>query len=163
MPQVPESRVLSVRYVGGYDELALTDDVEDAFKTLTMVLGADPGVFRVGASDPLRVSALSTPALKVQVGLGYAWLGDRLLKNEDDPYQTPQFVAPTTHPRIDLIEANSSGFTVKTGAEGAVPVQPETDSGYLLLATVYLRPGMTSIKDTDDGVNGYITDMRVYK
>jgi hypothetical protein len=56
----------------------------------------------------------------------------------------------------------SDGVDVKTGVEGAVPVAPTADTGYIPLAEIYLRPEMSCIKDTNDTVNGYITDKRTF-
>jgi hypothetical protein len=36
------------------------------------------------------------------------------------------------------------------------------DADAIPLARLYLRPGMTSLKDTDDSTNGYIIDAREF-
>jgi hypothetical protein len=68
------------------------------------------------------------------------------------------------HPRIDLVQArlNTWGISVKTGTEAASPTPPSADADCIALGRLYLRPGMTSIKDTDDSVNGYIIDVRAF-
>ena len=78
--------------------------------------------------------------------------------------ETTDVTPPVTHPRIDLVQARLSTWdvSVKTGVEGTAPEPPSPDADCLALARLYLRPGMASIKDTDDGVNGYISDVRAF-
>jgi hypothetical protein len=57
---------------------------------------------------------------------------------------------------------NTWGISVKTGTEAASPTPPSADADCIALGRLYLRPGMTSIKDTDDSVNGYIIDVRAF-
>lgn len=40
------------------------------------------------------------------------------------------------------------------------PSSQGIDAGAIALAEIYTRVGMTVIKDVDDSVNGYITDVR---
>jgi hypothetical protein len=74
----------------------------------------------------------------------------------------PSIGVPATDPRIDLVQATLTDWAieVKTGAESATPVAPTVDTGAIALAEIYTRVGMTVIKDVDDSVNGYITDVR---
>ena len=80
---------------------------------------------------------------------------------------TATLVAPVADPRIDIVEIKwddaqaGPTITVKGGAEGAVPVAPTVDSGYLKLAEIYHVVGETHIDDADGG-DGYITDTRTY-
>jgi hypothetical protein len=71
---------------------------------------------------------------------------------------------PVTHPRIDLVQASLAAWSVsvKTGAEAASPAAPAPDADCVALAQLHLRPGMAAIKNADDGVNGYITDVRAF-
>jgi len=69
--------------------------------------------------------------------------------------------APSTNPRIDLIQLGTDGSViVRRGQEAAEPQQPTPDRGYIPLAYVYARPDMETITESDDGANGYIIDAR---
>ncbi len=70
---------------------------------------------------------------------------------------------PTLKARVDLVQARLSDWSiiVKEGEEDDAPETPAPDPASLALAALHLRPGMTVIKNTDDGVNGYIVELRV--
>jgi hypothetical protein len=95
------------------------------------------------------------------VGTGYGFIDGNLFRLKTTT-QTAEVVPPLTHGRIDLVQANLAtwSITVKTGTEAASPVAPTADDGTIPLAWLVLRPGMTSIKDSDDTVNGYVVDVR---
>ncbi|MBI4556563.1 MAG: hypothetical protein HY706_03185 [Candidatus Hydrogenedentes bacterium] len=128
---------------------------------LSLAWGGGDGVVRHATSDDLKVTATSPPGLTVQVKPGYAFISQF-------PYKlgaataTTAVTPPTTNPRIDLVQARLDAWdvAVKTGTEAASPTAPDPDSNCVALGQLYLRPGMTSIKDTDDATNGYIVDAR---
>jgi len=130
---------------------------------LSLAWGGGDGVIRGATTDDLKVAGLTVPGLSVEVKPGYAFIGKC-------PYrlgaatQTIDVVPPATHPRIDLVQARLGGWdvTVKAGVEAASPTAPNPDADCLRLATLYLRPGMACIKNTDDGANGYIVDARQF-
>ena len=149
-------------------KLNLWDDrieaaLELAYLLLNLAWGGGSGVIRGAATDDLKVVAASPPALYVKVKPGYGFISklpDQLSATTDSASVTP----PTAHPRIDLVQArlNTWGISVKTGTEAASPTPPSADADCIALGRLYLRPGMTSIKDTDDSVNGYIIDVRAF-
>ena len=152
----------------GSSKLNLWDDrIEAALELIYILLnlawGGGSGVIRGATTDDLKVAAVSPPALRVKVKSGYAFISTlpyKLSTATDTADVTP----PVSNPRIDLVQArlDTWGISVKTGTEAATPSPPGTDSDSIALARLYLRPGMTSIKDTDDSVNGYIIDVRTF-
>lgn len=125
--------------------------------------GDDNGVIQVDdPSTALAVTAQGTPDMTVDVAAGAAVVAGQptaLLA----AYTTAAFTAPTTNPRIDVVQIDQLGnIEIKTGSENASPSAPSVDADALKLAEIYHRVGETSIKDTDDSTNGYITDARVH-
>lgn len=116
-----------------------------------------------GSSLRLKVQAQASPNLTVKVGKGTCIVSGGHTGIAAELASLSGFAAPSANPRIDIVQISTSGvITRKAGTESASPSPPAVDSGNLLLATVYNRVGQTSIKDTDDASNGYITDARVY-
>ena len=77
---------------------------------------------------------------------------------------TSAISAPTGDPRIDIVQISRYDVvSIKTGSESGSPSAPAVDANCMKLAEIYCRVGMTSVKDTDDSTNGYITDSRVHK
>lgn len=149
-------------------KLNLWDDrieaaLELAFFLLGMAWGGGDGVIRGAADDDLRVDPTSPVSMAVRVHPGYAFI-DRFPFRLTDIVTTAAVTAPSVYPRKDLVQASLADWTVsvKTGVESAGAVLPAADVDCLALAGLHLRPGMSSIKAADDGVNGYITDERVY-
>ena len=149
-------------------KLNLWDDrIEAALELLcclaSQAWGGGNGVVRKASDDDLSVVAKNPPALTVEVKPGYAFIGKY-------PYKlatattTTAVTPPTTHPRIDLVQARLATWdiSIKTGTEAASPLPPNPDSDCIALAQLYLRVSMTCIKNTDDGTNGYITDARTF-
>jgi len=143
------------------------DRIESALELVhylvNLAWGGGDGILRGATSGDLGAAAKAPPALHVEVGAGYAFISKypyRLTSAMDTPAVTP----PTTHPRIDLVQARLTTWdiSVKTGTESASPTAPSPDADCLALAQLYLRPGMTCIKDSDDSTNGYIIDVRAY-
>ena len=140
-------------------ELAL----ELAFVLLSQAWGGGNGVIRKASTDDLRVTASTTPDLSVHVKPGYAFISRFPYKLAAEA-ATTDVVPPVTHPRIDLVQARLTTWDVSivTGTESASPSAPSAQSDCIALAQLYLRPGMTSIKNTDDATNGYIVDVRSF-
>ena len=149
-------------------KLNLWDDrIETALELLhflqTQANGGSDGVARDVTTDDLSVKALSPETLSVEVQPGYAFISEF-------PYYlaiartTADVVAPVTDPRIDLVQARLATWdiSIKTGVESATPVAPTPDTDAIALAELFLRTGMTVIKDTDDSTNGFITDVREF-
>ena len=130
---------------------------------LARAWGGGDGVLRNVTDDDLAVTAQSPPGLSVVAGSGAAFISCypyRLV----EAMETVDVVAPTTNPRIDLVQARLATWDVdvKQGIEGASPVAPDPDADCLALAELYLRPAASCIKNADDGTNGYITDVRAF-
>lgn len=146
------------------------NDVVDAVarqqKALAWYLGAVTGVYAgwTNGADSLKVAAVSpTPDMRVTTKSGMALL-DGVPGFLDTDSTTSAMVAPSGNPRIDIVclDIPTQAIIVTTGSEGASPSAPSTPAGRVKLAQVYHRVGSTSIKNTDDSTNSYITDSRVY-
>jgi hypothetical protein len=143
------------------------DRIETALELVYLLLnlawGGGNGVIRGASADDLKTVATTPPGLTVKVKPGYAFVSHYAYKLAATT-ETADIVPPSSHPRIDLVQARLDqwGISVKTGAEAASPSPPSADSDAIAVARLYLRPGMTSIKDADDGVNGYIVDARQF-
>ncbi len=147
-------------------KLNLWDDrIEAGLELLQFFLaqawsGVD-GVLRGVTADDLDVKATSPSSLSVDAQPGYGVIGN-FPYHLSTATSTGDVVAPTTDNRIDLVQARLGTWdiSVKIGAEAASPTAPSADADAIPLAELFLRPGMTSIKDTDDSTNGYIIDAR---
>lgn len=124
--------------------------------------GSVSGVQRTSAGTDLKVVAQGTPGMTVAYKAGAGIVsGEPVSKLADSNSAT--VVAPVTNPRIDIVEIDQDGtVSIKAGSEGAVPSAPAVDTDQMKLAEIYCRVGMTSIKNTDDAANGYITDSRTF-
>ena len=61
---------------------------------------------------------------------------------------------------VEFEDNINNELTVIVGAEAASPVVPKTPFNHIPLASIYHRVGSTSILNTDDSSNSYITDLR---
>jgi hypothetical protein len=123
-------------------------------------------------NNPLRVTALGTPNMTVDVAAGQAVvagsetanMGTALLTN-DATVNLAIAASDATNPRIDLVVARWYSETVAvglrefalevvTGSPAASPVQPTTPANSIILATIAVAAGVTSI------TSGVITDTR---
>ncbi|MBX7259075.1 MAG: hypothetical protein K1Y02_22120 [Candidatus Hydrogenedentes bacterium] len=140
-------------------ELAL----ELVHNLLSLAWGGGDGVIRKATTGDLAVVETPSPSLTAQVSPGYAFIA-RYPFRLDAPYNLPAITPPALLPRIDLVVARLENWdaSVVTGTEASSPVAPNTPAGSLALARLFLRPGMTSIKNVNDGINGYIVDVRTY-
>jgi len=141
------------------------DRIEFALELIFFLLnenwGGGNGVTQNATTDDLAVKAHSPADLAVEVRPGYAFIEKmpfRLAATTD----AGTVIAPASNDRRDLVQASLDGWSVniKTGAESASPSAPAPDAGCIPLAELHLRPGMSVIKDSDDGSNGYIIDTR---
>ncbi len=98
-----------------------------------------------------------------QLAAGWAFIDGHPFRLAE-AVETVDVPAPLSADRVDLVQARLDGWAVdiKQGTESATPAAPAADTDCIALAEIYLRPGMTSIGDSDDGTNGYITDRRVF-
>lgn len=155
-----EERPVSSSKLNTWDnriELAL----ELAFFLLSHAWGGGNGVIRKASADDLKVVANTTPNLSVRVKPGYAFISKFPFKLAAEA-ATADVVPPVTHPRIDIVQArlNTWDVSIVTGTEAASPSAPSAQTDCIALANLYLRPGMTSIKNADDATNGYVVDVR---
>lgn len=141
--------------------------IENALELLSFLLnhawGGGDGVLRGLAPEDLRVAARDSPGLSVVVRPGCAFIGGAPFRLKQDT-ETVDVAPPALHPRIDRVQARIEDWSIaiKTGGESASPVPPAPDPNTLTLARLYLRPGMSNIKNSDDTVNGYIIDERAF-
>ena len=137
--------------------------LELVFFLLTQAWGGGSGVLRGATTYNLATHALDPPGMSVEVQAGYAFINGFPFKLAE-PIETVDVAAPTTHDRIDLVQAGLETWTVsiKTGIEAETPTERTPDEDCIALAHLYLRPGMSTIKNSDDGTNGYIIDARAF-
>ena len=132
-----------------------------AFLLLHHAWGGVNGVVSGATDDDLLVSETEPASMSVSVATGYA-----MINGEPFHLATPAtagpITAPTTHPRIDIVQARLANWSIsiKPGVEAASPVAPQADGDAIVLAEVFVRPGATLILDADDSTNGYLTDAR---
>jgi len=157
-----QERPVASSKLNGWD-----DNVETALELvhemLALAWGGGDGVVRGAASSDLEVVATSPASLTVTVSAGRAFISRFVYKLGSDT-NTSSVAAPSSQPRIDLVVARLADWSVAIveGEEAAAPEPPEPGADEIALAQLYLRPGMTCIKDTDDSANGYVTDVRTF-
>ena len=136
--------------------------LELIFLLLSQAWGGGNGVLRGITADNLHVAVKTPSRMAVEVHPGYAFISKAPCKLGQT--ETLELLAPVTHPRIDLVQARLDTWNVgiKMGNEAATPAVPVVDTDCLVLAEVFMRPGMTCINAVDDGINGYLTDRRVF-
>lgn len=117
----------------------------------------------IGGDAWLKTTAQASPNLTVKVSAGTCFVAGVLAGDTDGVASLTGFAAPSANPRIDIVQISNAGvITRKAGAENASPTAPTVDAGNLKLAEVYNRVGQTSVKNTDDATNGYITNNGVH-
>ena len=136
---------------------------ELAFHLISLAWGGGDGVIRNSANSGLQVKAANPATLNVRVAPGFAFIANMPFRL-DAECRTADIAVPLAHPRIDLVQARLEdwGIVVKTGSEAASPQSPQPDDDCILLARIHARPGMTAVRDTDDGINGWINDARAF-
>jgi hypothetical protein len=79
---------------------------------------------------------------------------------------TPTFTAPSSHPRIDLVTADSSGtIALVTGTENASPTAPSYPANKIVLAEIMHVVGETALYDVDNQQTGQgyvLNDVRTF-
>lgn len=146
---------------------AWDDNVENALELLHNILalawGGGDGVIRAATEGDLEVVANAPADLNVTVRAGRAFISKYIYKLAEDTTAGP-VTPPVSNPRIDLVQAELGNWTVSiaTGEESADPSPPSLSADCIALAEIYLRVGMTCIKDADDSENGYIIDARTF-
>lgn len=157
-----EERPVSSAKLNQWDD-RIEAGLEIAFFLLNQAWGGGNGVLRGVPVGELAVSATSPVGLSVSVAPGYAFV-DGFPYRLGAAVETAAVTPPDTEDRIDLVQADLTTWSVsmKAGVEAATPSAPAADSGAIPLAELVLRPGMASIKDADDGVNGYVVDVRAF-
>jgi hypothetical protein len=157
-----EERPVSSSKLNQWDD-RIESALETAFFLLNQAWGGGSGVLRGVGPGELGVSATAPESLAVSVAPGYAFI-DAFPFRLKAATNTAAIAPPLTEGRIDLVQADLAtwSMTVKEGVEGASPSVPAVDAGAIALAELVLRPGMASIKDLDDGVNGYVVDVRAF-
>jgi hypothetical protein len=130
---------------------------------LATSLGGSEGILRDAASDTLRVVATDPPGMAVDIRPGTAMISGYPFRLAAAT-RTRVVPAPVALPRVDLVQARLDTWdvTIREGSEAASPAPPATESGCIALARLWLRPGMTCIQNADDGINGYVTDVRAF-
>ncbi len=157
-----EERPVSSSKLNQWDD-RIEAALEVAFFLLNQAWGGGSGVLRGIGLGELGVAATAPESLAVSVAPGYAFI-DEFPFRLTAAMNTAALVPPLSQGRIDLVQADLATWSVsiKAGVEGATPSAPAVDSGAIALAELVLRPGMTLIKDADDGVNGYVVDVRTF-
>lgn len=114
-----------------------------------------------GDIKPLRVTQQTSPGMTVQVEAdeGRTYVNGNLPINFAGG-NSPTFVEPALggYKRIDVLTLDSTGtLNITSGlASAGTPASPTYPANELPLAEIYLRNGMSSIKNLDDATNGYI-------
>lgn len=117
-----------------------------------------------GDFKPLRARQQTVPnmTLFVEGDAGRAYLdGNNPLNYAGG--NSPTFIAPVApNKRIDLLCIDKTGtLTIVQGTPAGTPVAPAYPvDGSAVLAEIYLRSTSTSVKNQDDGTNGYIFKRR---
>lgn len=129
---------------------------------IARMMGGGEGIQETATGTDLKVQAQGTPGMTVKTNTGAG-----IVSGEPIALRTvtnsATMVAPVTNPRIDIIQISQEGTpSIKAGSENVSPSAPTVDALNLKLCEIYHRVGETSIKNTDDATNGYITDSRVF-
>lgn len=136
-----------------------------AVECLTILAGARENDFVLyeASGVEMKVAAQSPPDMTVKVNPGRAIVANYFcgIESESTLPSAGLFTAPSAQPRYDLIYIDRAGnLGVVAGVEDASPSVPSAPANTLTLAHLYMRPGMSSVKDSDDSTNGYIIDQR---
>lgn len=137
--------------------------LELVHRLLSLAWGGGDGVVRGATADDLKIVARAPEGMSATVRPGMAFISGFPYDLADE-LETATVAAPSSDPRIDLVQARLDNWdvSIKTGTEAASPTAPQADADAIPLAELFLRPGMTSIKDADDALNGYIIDARKF-
>ena len=123
----------------------------------------DDFVLDEGRGDELQVKAQELPSLSVRVLPGRALTGRCFagLDNEKTVPDAADIEIPMSHPRWDIVCLDVYGTPdLVKGQEAASPELPALPQDCVALAKLFLRPSMSYVCNSDDGINGYIEDCR---
>lgn len=148
---------------------AWNGNIEDALSlatTMTALLfgaGSADFVLHDGSGTALQAVEQSPPNMTIRIKAGYA-LVSRYFAGLDADQVAPAIgtiTSPAAHPRVDRVCIDREGrITLIEGEESTNPEPPGTPPDCMALADIRHRPGETCIKETDDGFNAHIIDMR---
>jgi len=158
-----DTNITGTLTVNGVDVTTGVTAGNNVARALLAIVGIDTtadGI--IGGAAWLKVTAQSSPDLTVQVSQGACFVAGTLASAAATASLTG-FAAPATNPRIDIVQISNAGVVSrKAGAESGSPSAPTVDANNLKVAEVYNRVGQTSVKNTDDASNGYITNNGVH-
>mgnify|MGYP007071602968 CR=1 FL=1 len=102
------------------------------------------------------VSEQSSPDMTLKVNPFSGTFLDKIVNYTGG--NTATLTAPVSNPRIDLVvyDTTGSAMAVRAGSESASPSEPTPTDGDIVLASVYHTTTETSLKERNDGTNGYI-------
>ena len=143
-------------------------NIESAFEAINRILSCtinrdQNAVLDLGLGDALQVSPQSPAMMGVKILPGLAVIPPCVVgRTTTDSFPNQGVIAPPDiAPRIDVLYLKQDGeLGIATGIEGLPTVPPPVPDGVLALAQIFLRPNCVCIKETDDGVNAYLTDAR---
>ncbi len=104
----------------------------------------------------------ATPNMTLYVEPGIYWIaGARIVFAGGN---SPTFSAPGSNNIINLLVIDASGtLSIVVGTSGASPAVPTYPKDKIVIAEIYIRAASTSLKDADDGTNGYVyNDVRPF-
>lgn len=143
-------------------------NIEAGFALLHAVCSAlfshgESAVITNADSDALGVVEADGTDMSVRVNPGWAIVDAGFAGRGEESVLPDQgnFIAPTTHDRIDKIALSSSGeLVVVEGEEAETPLTPDTPVGAIALALIYHRPGASQVLSENNESDSYIIDAR---
>ncbi|MFH1742139.1 MAG: hypothetical protein ABIH23_24310 [bacterium] len=120
-------------------------------------------VLDLGSGDSLHVRPQPTPNMTVRILPGLAVIHPYVAGRTTTTTlpQEGMIEAPKVAPRIDVVYLQQDGEVgLVTGVEGLPTVAPSIPDNAMALAQIHFRLGCTSILETDDTVNAYLSDVR---
>ena len=157
-----DAGVIFKQYASIFEVVELQNEVKALRGLITWMLGNQNGVQATDGATDLLTEETGTPGMTVTVDVGAGIVSGQPVYLATQ-YTTPAFTAPSANPRIDVIQIDpDSTISIVAGEEAGSPSAPSVTSGSLKLAEIYHTVAETSIKNTDDSTNGYITDSRTF-
>ena len=113
---------------------------------------SDSGVISAtgdSTSTDLKIGEADTPAMSVVVEPGVC-IVNGVFTGIADAVTLSSIPAPTTNPRIDIVQISQSGtVSRKAGTEAGSPVAPSPDANNFKLGQIALAVSMTEIENAD--------------
>ena len=157
--EVPVSSAKLNRWNGNVDA-----SLEAVNRAISRLVNADQNAaLDTGCGGSLKVAAQPTPNMTVRILAGVGIIHPYVVATTTGGSLPGEGMIepPVSAPRIDVVYIRQDGESgIITGTEGLFPVAPAIPTGAMALAEIYLRPGCTAIKEFDDGLNGYLVDLR---